>query len=438
MKQFADYIDGFFFRKISASGFGLMRISWGFVVFTAMLMAWPDVIRYYTDSGIMPGDLGHLVFRSDYRFTLLDIITDNQAVILLYFTLLYAAFCTMIGVWPRLMTIVTVVLLTSFHERNLQPLGGGDTVLRNIGYLLMIAPELRAFSVERLSAQWKNWKESRSLLSPLRMSMWPYRLLLWQLLIIYITSGIDKLTGTMWLDGTAVAATLHHTHFTRLPKEWMDVFSVVTPFIGVFFILYEFTWAFLLIPKPLARILPAAIRRHSLKRWLILCGVTLHGGIAIMMEVGSFSFAMMTLYLGLLLDEDWTTFRTFLNRRWRGDIAVLYDGICRLCRRSMFTLQILDPLRRLKPVDFRNPAERSATAPELKLEDLDRALHIKLQDGSTRQGFFAFRTLCWHLPVLWPLVPLLYIPGVAPVGELIYSQIAARRDKCADGVCKHR
>ena len=62
---------------------------------------------------------------------------------------------------------------------------GGDTMLRTIGFLLMIAPEVRAFSLSRLREQWHHWKRKGSegmLQSPLTMSIWPYRLLLWQLI----------------------------------------------------------------------------------------------------------------------------------------------------------------------------------------------------------------------------------------------------------------
>lgn len=431
-------IDRFFFRKISASGFGLMRISWALVSLAYLLQGLPDVVRYYSEDGLLPESLGYLVFRTDYRFTLLNVITDPTAVFILYLLLIISTCYMLIGMWPRLMTIISVVLLCSFHERNLQPLGGGDTVLRLVGFILMIAPEIRAFSFDRAEEQWKHWKVRGILLDPLKMSIWPYRLLLWQILLIYITSGIDKLTGTMWTDGTVVGAVLHHPHFARFPMWWMDILSVLSPFFGYSWLLFEFTWFLLLIPKNVTRIVPMSLRKHSLKRWLILFGVLYHGGICILMDVGSFSFAMFTIYLGLLVDEDWVVIRTTINRKWKGSIIVLYDGVCHLCQRGAFLVLLLDNLHRLSLIDFRDSAAKKKVAPELHEEDLDRALHIKLPSGKTRQGFDAFQALCWHLPILWLKVPFLYFPGVAPIGRLVYGKIAENRNKCSDGKCKHK
>jgi hypothetical protein len=63
-------------------------------------------------------------------------------------------------------------------------------------------------------------------------------------------------------------------------------------------------------------------------------------------------------------------------------------------------------------------------------------MHIKLPDGTYRTGFDAFRTLCWHLPPLWPLAPFLYIPGIPLLGRRIYARIAENRKKCTHEACK--
>ncbi len=179
MKNFIRHIDRFFFEEISASGFGLMRAAWAATVLLFLLGGTGDIVRYYADVGIMPESLGHLVFRSEYRFTLLTYITDPTAVVALWCVFVICLFCMMVGLWPRLMTVASVLLLFSFHERNLQPLGGGDTVLRNIGFILMIAPELGAFSLSRLERQWKHWHATGEFLAPLKTQIWPDRLLLW-------------------------------------------------------------------------------------------------------------------------------------------------------------------------------------------------------------------------------------------------------------------
>lgn len=439
MKTMIRIIDRFFFENVSAAGFGLMRIAWAGTALAFLLGSAQDVVRYYSAAGIMPQSLGYLVFRDVYRFTLLDTFTDPLPVLLLWSLYVTVLLCTMLGVWTRPMTVTAVLLMFSFHERNLQPLGGGDTLLRNIGFILMIAPEIDAFSIDRLENQWRSWKTKGTLLPGLRTQIWPYRLLLWEFIIIYLTSMLDKTQGEMWLRGTSVAAVFHHTHFFRWPREFADLLTVFSPYVCAGFLLYETTWALMLVPRDVWSVIPERIRRHSLKRWLLAAGVFFHGMILILMDVGTFSFVMFTGYIGLLQEWDFETFKNFFNRGMKksSSISVLYDGACRLCNRSMFFFLVADRLGRLRAVDFRDAELRKRYAPDISSVDLDRALHIRLPDGTTFAGFDAFRKLTWNIPVLWPLAPFLYIPGIPLIGRAIYAKIAARRNRCADGHCKH-
>ena len=47
-------------------------------------------------------------------------------------------------------------------------------------------------------------------------------------------------------------------------------------------------------------------------------------------------------------------------------------------------------------------------------------------------GFSAYRALSWKLPVFWPLLPLLYLPGARLIGDAVYRRIAERRQ----GICR--
>ena len=116
-------------------------------------------------------------------------------------------------------------------------------------------------------------------------------------------------------------------------------------------------------------------------------------------------------------------------------ISILYDGRCGLCTRTMHFLRRLDWLHALETIDYHDDGERNRVAPELPFEQLNRALHIKLPDGSTRTGFSAFRRLAWRIPLLLPLAPFLYLPGAKIIGDKVYEEISARRKKCTHEEC---
>jgi predicted DCC family thiol-disulfide oxidoreductase YuxK len=117
---------------------------------------------------------------------------------------------------------------------------------------------------------------------------------------------------------------------------------------------------------------------------------------------------------------------------------VLYDGQCPFCRKSVELLRRLDWLGRLGYADARDPAQVPAGA-RLDPGRLLDEMHV-LTAGGRRvyHGFAALRWLAWRLPLLWPVAPFLYLPGVPAVGQRLYLWVARNRFRlvpCHGGVC---
>lgn len=119
--------------------------------------------------------------------------------------------------------------------------------------------------------------------------------------------------------------------------------------------------------------------------------------------------------------------------------VLLYDGLCPLCRRSVAILRRLDWLRRIDYQDARQADRLPRTEPPLDPQRLLEEMHLVAGAGrSVYHGFGAFRWLAWRLPLLWLVVPLLYVPGVPWLGQRVYLWIARHRFQlipCGDGVC---
>ncbi len=120
-----------------------------------------------------------------------------------------------------------------------------------------------------------------------------------------------------------------------------------------------------------------------------------------------------------------------------GRAQVLYDGQCPLCLKSVAWLKRLDWLGRLTYVDARDPVNLPAggQGPGRFLEEM----HLLTPDGrQLLHGFAAFRWMVWRLPPLWPVVPFLYLPGMATLGQRLYLWVARNRFRlvpCHGGVC---
>jgi predicted DCC family thiol-disulfide oxidoreductase YuxK len=125
---------------------------------------------------------------------------------------------------------------------------------------------------------------------------------------------------------------------------------------------------------------------------------------------------------------------------WRPEPAVvLYDGQCPFCKATVKLLQRLDWCHRLHFQDCRQVEKWPTTPTPLSLERLLEQMHVVTSDRCrVYAGYAAFRWLAWRLPLLWPVAPWLYLPGVPWLGQRVYLWIARRRYQlvpCRDGVC---
>lgn len=125
-------------------------------------------------------------------------------------------------------------------------------------------------------------------------------------------------------------------------------------------------------------------------------------------------------------------------------IDILYDGQCVICRNSVRMVGLLDWFKRFNPLDLQQDDVREQY-PEFSYEDLMGAMHLITPEGRALKGFFAVRFEMRYLPLLWPLLPLAYFPGMNWLGPKLYAWVARNRyainklvgnPVCDDGYCK--
>jgi predicted DCC family thiol-disulfide oxidoreductase YuxK len=130
--------------------------------------------------------------------------------------------------------------------------------------------------------------------------------------------------------------------------------------------------------------------------------------------------------------QDSTTTRT--------KAVVLFDGACPFCRKSVGILQVLDWLNHLEFRNCRDTANLPESAVPLEPKRLIEEMHLVTPDRqSAYAGFAAFRWMSWRLPLLWPVAPFLYLPGMPWLGNKAYLWVAKNRFAlvpCKDGVCE--
>jgi predicted DCC family thiol-disulfide oxidoreductase YuxK len=117
---------------------------------------------------------------------------------------------------------------------------------------------------------------------------------------------------------------------------------------------------------------------------------------------------------------------------------VFYDGQCRLCQKSVALLKKLDWRKVLVYVDVREKDHPAVKTLPVSNGQLLQEMHVLTPRKEIHHGFYAFRWMAWKLPLLWPVVPFLYLPGIPKIGQRVYLWVARNRFRlvpCHGGVC---
>jgi predicted DCC family thiol-disulfide oxidoreductase YuxK len=129
--------------------------------------------------------------------------------------------------------------------------------------------------------------------------------------------------------------------------------------------------------------------------------------------------------------------------RPQADILI-YDGHCRICRAQIARLHRWDTRGVLAYLSLHD-AEVARRFPDLSHETLMSEMVLVDQQGQRHHGAEAVRYLSRRLPRLWPLSPILHLPGMMPVWQWCYRRVANWRYRlggrvaCDDGSCQlHR
>lgn len=126
--------------------------------------------------------------------------------------------------------------------------------------------------------------------------------------------------------------------------------------------------------------------------------------------------------------------------------VVIFDGKCNACKLAARRMHSLDVgQRRLTFLSLHD--ERVAERyPDLHPDDLMAQMYVVDTAGNRHGGADAIRYLSRRLPMLWPLAPLLHIPGTAKLWRWMYRGIARNRywisrkffgtkNNCESGTC---
>jgi predicted DCC family thiol-disulfide oxidoreductase YuxK len=114
---------------------------------------------------------------------------------------------------------------------------------------------------------------------------------------------------------------------------------------------------------------------------------------------------------------------------------VLYDGDCNFCRSQIRLLKAFDRTSRLETMALQDPRAQELFS-DLTLDEMLSQMWVLSPDGHKFGGASAVRYLSRKLPLLWPIMPILHIPGSLPLWRALYRWVARNRYRLGGKRCE--
>jgi len=311
-------------------------------------------------------------------------------------------FCFLIGLFSQISCILMTGCCYYFYALNDFHIGtlSWDILLVTLFLMCLTPYHGDYFSVDALRrGDAQAWKRRRP--------FFIQRLLQLQIASTFFFTGLYKITGEgNWITGNPIYYLMNYPieGVTKnfLLKEWMaghPGFCYVT---GLMIVATEISLPFLLF-NPRTR------------RAAIVLGICWHFLLVLTLDVPTIFLFLFPAQMLLFIHPQRITDAIETKRRHNAQslrARIIYDGECGFCRLSVRLLQVMDLWDKLEYL----PGPKGMS--EMRLE---------LQDGKIYSGFFAFRYISRMLPMLYPMLPLVYFPGAGLLGPYIYRWIARNR-----------
>jgi len=279
--------DRLWFARVDARDLAGMRIAMGLLLLVWHVFMWPD-LDLLTLDGPMDMQLLHNKW-TPYRLDFFDgyTLAELQGVHIVG-GLLILAFTVGAGT-PAVSWLILIGLATYWH-RSPWIQNGGDRLTRIMMFYMCLSPCGRAWSVD-------SWL-ARRLGRPLKTDapITAIRLIQLQMVVMYTYTGIAKLEGFTWHQGTALYYSWLDVSYVRWP-ELMETLVGYAPirWIGSIGVWGTLVWEVGFLPL-------IAWKRTRVPT--LIAGLVFHGGIWLTLAVGIFSWASVWGYL-VFLEPGW-------------------------------------------------------------------------------------------------------------------------------------
>ncbi len=282
--------DKFFFEEKPVEGVALFRILWMLMILGTFVCDVFNMEDFYGPHAIVSLETVDTQFNR-FHLNLFHRFHISYAVTWSFLIIYGTSIITsLIGLYTRASLIVTLIMMVTFHQRNIWLLSSSEVLMRIIMTYMVFLPCGNALSIDALRA-----KAGKIMPLPRFASLWALRLIQIQVSVLYLWTVWHKLKGETWIDGTALY------YASRL--ENMNNFGLPYLMDSMWFMKIS-TWGTIVLEVALGSL----IWIKEFRRPLIIAGLIFHLGIEYLMSIPFFEINLMILLINFYTPEELKTF----------------------------------------------------------------------------------------------------------------------------------
>ncbi len=255
-------------------------------IILGIILLWHSIDRsqfldiYYKDAGLVKRADSLLLMLDFYRPHFSFFIWPESTISVVNYLLIFLIVLMILGVGGRVVLFLVWFVNLSFMQRNYALLFGADLVANIFLFYLMFTNSGRYLSIMHLIK-----KPKKVVISEFDLVVTSAfaRLIQIQLCIIYFYTGMEKLRGSSWWDGTALWTVLANPQMVLFDFSWLKSFSWLIVAGTYTTILFEVYFAPLVWNK-------------KMRPYILSAGVVFHSGIGIVMALYTFALIMIAPY----------------------------------------------------------------------------------------------------------------------------------------------
>jgi hypothetical protein len=284
--------DRFWFAPVDLYNLALFRCVFFCVLFVMYVLRFFEIKLLFYNEGLMPFALAKEFAPPFYAPLFYWFPTSNVGILTAYLVFLVLLLLGALGFLRRWSTWLVLALHLAFLQRNYTVIYGADLISSFWLFYLSLADHSRGFRVWKSEACPVVHQQNDLLTSV------AYRLIQIQLCITYGYTGLEKLKGTSWWEGTAVWKVLGNTQLAPMDFSFMVRFPVLIALMTYSTLLFEIYF-------------PVAVWYKPLRKYWLSLGAAFHLVAAWSMGLHFFSLLMIVAYIPFISSQTW---REFLAR----------------------------------------------------------------------------------------------------------------------------